>query len=160
MIFQILKRLLWRRNHYRIWIHWRFVIVRNWRLLKLKMVLFYLKNMIIESIWLFDYLTFQIFLIYNHSKQKYNHLEKQLPFPYKVHLNFQSLQFLDVPFHNGNYSVAPLKHPYYDFCNNETFHKITSSSITSDSSIFSFIPLISQIASKFLKQSILTIRPQ
>ena len=30
---------------------------------------------------------------------------QQLPFPYKVHLNFQSLQFLDVPFINGEFNT-------------------------------------------------------
>ena len=90
---------------------------------------------------------------------------QQLPFPYKVHLNFQSLQFLDVPFNNGNYSVAPLYHPDY-WRDNKTFHEITSSSSTSDSSILSFflslsfIPSISQIASQSLQQAILTIRPK
>ena len=61
------------------------------------------------------------------------HFMQQLPFPYKVYLNVQSLQFPDVPFTNGDYSVAP-----HLIWNKEvTFHKITSSSqITSDSSIF------------------------
>ena len=37
-IIQIYNQLLWRRIHWRIWIYWRFVIVRNWKLLKLKTV--------------------------------------------------------------------------------------------------------------------------
>ena len=84
------------------------------------------------------------------------HLLKQSTFPYKVHLNFQSLQFLDVPFNNGNYSVDP-----NSWKDNETFSEITSSSITSDLSILFlyFIPSILQLASEPLKQAILTIRP-
>ena len=85
---------------------------------------------------------------------------KQLPYLYKVHLNTRSPQFLDVPFNNGNYSVAPLKHAVLSkFPNNKTFHQITSSSqITSDESILSLS--ISRIVSQFLKQAILTILPK
>ena len=70
---------------------------------------------------------------------------------------FSLFPFLDVPFSNGNYSVAPLKHPEHPNWNNETFHLITSSSITSDSSTPSFPS--SQIASQSLKNKILNIRP-
>ena len=70
---------------------------------------------------------------------------------------FSLFPFLDVPFSNGNYSVAPLKHPDYSD-NNETFHKITSSSITSDQGTPSFPS--SQIASQSLKNKILAIRPK
>ena len=61
---------------------------------------------------------------------------------------FSLFPFLDVPFSNGNYSVG----------NNQTFHHITSSSITYDPSIF--LPPSSQIASQSLSNLILTIRPQ
>ena len=68
---------------------------------------------------------------------------------------FSLFPFLDVPFSNGNYSVAPLKHPHY--IDNQTFHHISSSSITSDSSTPSFPS--SQIASQSLKNKILNIHP-
>ena len=42
------------------------------------------KNVIIESIRLFDISHFQIFLIYNHSKQEKNHSEKQQVYLYQV----------------------------------------------------------------------------
>ena len=54
-------------------------------------------------------------------------------------LAFSFLYYLDVPFNNGNYSVAPLRHFEEE---NETFRKITSSSIISDESIRSFIHII------------------
>ena len=89
------------------------------------------------QVWLSNLIIwyFQIFQNWIKSLSDVIHFMQQLPFPYKVHLNFQSLQFLDVPFNNGNYSVAPLKKPGYS--DNKTFHKITSSSIISDSSILS-----------------------
>ena len=178
------------------------------------------KNVIIESIWLFDFdisifLNYNhskqeighslkqqvylyqvilsnstlvyIFLIYNHSKQEKIHSYKQQVYLYQVILSnstyflylpqlnqislgpnsfaattsitlqstfaFSLFPFLDVPFSNGNYSVAPNR--WYG--DNETFHHITSSSITYDPSIF--LPPSSQIASQSLSNLILTIRP-
>ena len=66
---------------------------------------------------------------------------------------FSLFPFLDVPFSNGNYSVAQNR-----WDDNETFHKITSSSITSDPSTPSFPS--SQIASQSLQTAILNILPE
>ena len=107
-----------------------------------------LSSMIIK----FDYLSFSNLPKLNQISLGWYSFCETTSISLESTIEFQSFQFLDVPFNNGNYSVD----------NNETFHKITSSSITSDLSILflSFIPSILQIASEPLKQAILTIRPQ
>ena len=80
-----------------------------------------LSSMIIK----FDYFTFSNLPKLNQISLGFRSFEETTSISLESTIEFQSFQFLDVPFNNGNYSVD----------NNETFHKITSSSITSDLSI-------------------------